>query len=121
MTKEEYPYNFYPPYAAGGAYILSRSALHDLHYASYFTKWLLRIDDVYVGILARKVGITPIGVKEIHIDNVKLDYKGPESYRDVIASHGFGDPVELKRIFQEIENFNEKETKDGGTFIYPKG
>ena len=34
----EYPYDFWPPYVTAGAYVLSREALLDMYFASYYTK-----------------------------------------------------------------------------------
>ena len=35
---EEYPYDFWPPYVTAGAYVLSREALLDMYFTSYYTK-----------------------------------------------------------------------------------
>ena len=35
---DEYPYDFWPPYVTAGAYVLSREALIDMYFTSYYTK-----------------------------------------------------------------------------------
>ncbi len=52
-----------------GAYVLSRNALVDMYYTSYFTQ-LFRFDDIWLGLIAKKAGcrinvsdIRPIGVQ----------------------------------------------------------
>lgn len=97
VTLEEYPYSKYPPYVTAGAYVLSYPALEDLYFTSMFTK-LFKFDDVYLGIVAKKCRVSPL-----HNDNFYF-WKKPyskEAYSNVIASHGFSDPNELKNIWEE--------------------
>ena len=35
---DEYPFDFWPPYVTAGAYVLSREALVDMYFTSYYTK-----------------------------------------------------------------------------------
>nr|CAG4650206.1 EOG090X07IA [Sida crystallina] len=94
---EEYPFHLWPPYATAGAFIVSRQALLDLYYASFFTR-LFRFDDIYLGLVARKAGIDPQHCSEFHY--WKKDYS-ISGYRYVIASHGYHDPDELKRVWNQ--------------------
>jgi len=64
MTKwfiplDEYPYDYFPPYVTAGAILLSKAALFDIYYASFYTAHF-RFDDIYVAICAKKMNITPI-------------------------------------------------------------
>ncbi|XP_049815204.1 beta-1,3-galactosyltransferase brn [Schistocerca nitens] len=93
----EYPYNMWPPYVTAGAYILSRNALIDMYYASLYTKHF-RFDDIYLGILAKKLGIEPFHCSEFHF--YKMNYN-VYSYHYVIASHGYSDPDEIIRVWNE--------------------
>lgn len=52
-------YNFYPPYAPGAAIIFSKEAVHKFYYASFFVKHFA-IDDVYLGIIAKKLELLPV-------------------------------------------------------------
>lgn len=56
---DEYPYNYYPCYIPGAAMIFSKEAVHKMYYASLFVKFF-KIDDVYLGIVANKMGIIPV-------------------------------------------------------------
>ncbi|UYV62349.1 B3GALT1 [Cordylochernes scorpioides] len=97
VSLEEYPYSKYPPYVAGGAYILNFLALQDLYYTSMYTQHF-RLDDVFVGILARKAEITPYHINEIHFYKKPYDKSG---YSRVLASHGYSDPTELLSVWME--------------------
>lgn len=97
MPLEEYAYDTYPLYATAGAYILSIDALIDMYYASMYTKHF-RFDDVYLGILAHKIGIFPFHSNEIHLYKVRYV---PENYKYLIASHGYENPEELLRVWNE--------------------
>ncbi|XP_035704932.1 beta-1,3-galactosyltransferase brn isoform X2 [Folsomia candida] len=55
----DYMYNFYPPYAPGAAIIFSKEAVHKFYYASFFVKHFA-IDDVYLGIIAKKLELLPV-------------------------------------------------------------
>ncbi|GFQ92811.1 beta-1,3-galactosyltransferase brn [Trichonephila clavata] len=97
VSLKEYPYSKYPPYVTAGAYVLSYNALVDLYYTSMYTQ-NFKFDDVYLGIVAKKCGISPL-----HNENFYFWRKpySKESYSKVIASHGFDDPVELAKIWKE--------------------
>lgn len=94
---DEYPFSLWPPYCAAGAFIVSKRTLHRLVLASRFTKFF-RVDDVYVGLLAKKLEIRPR-----HSYQVALY---PEEYRtlnysQVIAVHGFGEPRLLEQSWNQ--------------------
>ncbi|GFY78403.1 beta-1,3-galactosyltransferase brn [Trichonephila inaurata madagascariensis] len=97
VSLKEYPFSKYPPYVTAGAYILSYNALKDLYYTSMYTQ-NFKFDDVYLGIVAKKCGISPLHNEHFYF------WRKPyskESYSEVIASHGFDDPVELAKIWEE--------------------
>nr|CAD7415580.1 unnamed protein product [Timema poppensis] len=93
----EYPYHLWPPYVTAGAYILSHDALVDMYYGSLYTQHF-RFDDIYLGLVAKKVDLEPFHCSEFYF--YKKEYN-VYSYRYVIASHGFSDPDELLRIWNE--------------------
>jgi len=95
VSLEEYPYHLWPPYVTAGAYILSRPALSDLYYASYFVK-RFRFDDIFLGLVAKKVDLELLDSEEFHFERPKYTVA---SYRYVVASHGFGDPAELRKVW----------------------
>lgn len=59
ITRKEYAYNKYPRFITGGAMLMTHKTVKHMHYVSYFTK-AFKFDDVYIGILARKLGIEPV-------------------------------------------------------------
>lgn len=93
MPLEEYPYHLWPPYVTAGAYVVSREALLSLHYGSFYTKYF-QFDDIFVGLVALKVNIEPFHCEEFYFWKKSYSKSG---YRDVIASHGYGNPDELRR------------------------
>ncbi|GJQ69839.1 hypothetical protein Trydic_g22387 [Trypoxylus dichotomus] len=97
MPLEEYKYDSYPLYATAGAYILSKDALIDMYYTSLYTKHF-RLDDVYLGILAYKIGILPYHSNHFHL--FKVQYS-PKNYEYLIASHGYHNPEELLHVWNK--------------------
>ncbi|CAG2162220.1 unnamed protein product, partial [Oppiella nova] len=91
VTLEEYPYSLYPPYITAGAFVLSNTSLIDMYFASFYTKHF-RFDDIYVGILAKKLSIIPKHNPNFHFWT--LSYSAV-TFEDVIASHGFRDSNKL--------------------------
>lgn len=59
VSIRDYPYNYFPPYVAGAAIVLSREAVSKFYYTSLFVKYFA-IDDVYLGIISHKLGIPPV-------------------------------------------------------------
>ena len=94
---EEYSFDFWPPYVTAGAYVLSRAALVDMYFTSYFTK-MFRFDDIWLGLIAKKADLDPFHCREFHFDRPEYTV---HSYRYVVASHGFSDPQELSKIWSQ--------------------
>ncbi|XP_034830702.1 beta-1,3-galactosyltransferase brn-like isoform X1 [Maniola hyperantus] len=97
VSIEEYPWNKWPPYVTAGAFVVSNKCMKVFYVGSLFVKHF-RFDDIYLGIVAKKVGIKPTHCSKFHF--YKKHYSVSE-YRDVIASHGYGDPEELIRVWNE--------------------
>lgn len=97
ISLEEYPYDKWPPYVTAGAYILSREALIDMYYTSYYTKHF-RFDDIYVGLLAYRAKIEPFHCEFFHF--YKQTYHKAD-YEFTIASHGYSDVKELMKAWTE--------------------
>ena len=85
ITLEEYPYNAYPLYVTAGAYIVSKEALVDFYYGSFYTKHF-RFDDIYMGILANKINILPFHSNHFYTFGRQSDLA---KYKYLIASHGY--------------------------------
>nr|CAG4637065.1 EOG090X07IA [Ceriodaphnia reticulata]SVE72983.1 EOG090X07IA [Ceriodaphnia reticulata] len=97
VSLNEYPYHLWPPYVTAGAYVVSREALLNLHYGSYYTKYF-QFDDIFLALVALKVNIDPVHCPEFYFWKKGYSLTG---YRDVIASHGYGDPDELRSVWNE--------------------
>ncbi|KAJ9595943.1 hypothetical protein L9F63_012836 [Diploptera punctata] len=97
VSLSEYPYHMWPPYVTAGAFVLSHEALFDMYYASMYTKHF-RFDDIYLGIVAKKADIEPYHCSQFHF--YKKEYN-VFSYRYVVASHGYDDPQELLKVWNE--------------------
>ncbi|BES88373.1 Galactosyltransferase [Nesidiocoris tenuis] len=93
----EYPYDFFPPYVTAGSYILSNVVLQKFYYASFYVK-NFRFDDIYLGILAKKMNIVPLHSEEFFFYKKPYDVFG---YRYVVASHGYSDPAELLTVWEQ--------------------
>lgn len=91
---EEYPYDYFPPYITAGAIVLSKTALLDIYFASYYVSHF-RFDDVYVAICAKKMNITPLNSEYFRFWTTEDD--SPEE--NLIASHGFSNPARLLRFW----------------------
>lgn len=98
VTLTEYPFHLWPPYVTAGAFILSREALIEMYYTSMYTKHF-RFDDIYLGLVAIKARIEPLHSEEFYFH--KAPYAGPQSYRYVIASHGYDNPEEMVKVWTE--------------------
>ncbi|XP_055642657.1 beta-1,3-galactosyltransferase brn [Toxorhynchites rutilus septentrionalis] len=99
VSLEEYPWHMWPTYVTAGAFLLSHEALFEMYYVSMYTKHF-RFDDIYMGIVALKAGIEPLHSEEFYFH--KAAYLGPQSYKYVLATHGYDNPDELIKIWNEI-------------------
>lgn len=96
VSLKEYPYDFWPPYPSAGSYIVSREALKLMHYASFFTQHF-RFDDIYLGLLAKKLGIEPFHCPKFLMFEAPYDAK---NFKYVLAAHGFHSQ-EMTKIWLE--------------------
>ncbi|ALC49269.1 brn [Drosophila busckii] len=103
ISLAEYPFDKWPAYVTAGAFILSRDALLQMYKVSRSLP-LFRFDDVYLGMVALKAHIPVHHCDGFHFDRPK--YYGPESYSNVIASHGFSNPTEMQHIWNECRSAN---------------
>lgn len=61
---------------------------------------LCRFDDIYLAIVAIKSLIQPLHSEEFHFQ--KAPFIGAHSYRYLIASHGYDNPQELLKVWNEV-------------------
>lgn len=58
LTYQQYPYNRFPPYLSGGAYMATFDVVTKFQVAFPYVKYM-GLDDVYLGIVAKKLSIIP--------------------------------------------------------------
>nr|SVE75802.1 EOG090X07IA [Daphnia hispanica] len=100
VSLNEYPYHLWPPYVTAGAYVVSRGALLDLHYGSFYTKYF-QFDDIFLALVALKINIEPVHCSEFYFWKKNYSKLG---YRDVIASHGYSNPDELRSVWNDLKS-----------------
>lgn len=97
VSLEEYPYHLWPPYVTAGSYVLSKEALLDMYYTSFYTKHF-RFDDIFLGLVAKKAEIEPFHCEEFHF--YKKEYT-KFNYKYVVTSHGYDNSQELLYVWNE--------------------
>ncbi len=75
VSLEEYPYHLWPPYVSGFGKVLSRDALFQMYYASFFVK-RIRLEDIYLGLIARKLRLEPLHSPEFYYFSRPFDLEG---------------------------------------------
>lgn len=102
VSRKEYPFTTYPPFVAGGGVIFSQKGLQDVHFGISYTQHF-RLDDVFIGLVAMKSNIQPQHNPEIHsFRKVQLE-DDVDHFRNVIASHGFGNIDEMINVWNQCE------------------
>jgi len=60
LTKDEFPFAFFPPYESGSAYVITGDLIHELFVTAEYVPHIF-VDDVYVtGILGRVLGVNHV-------------------------------------------------------------
>lgn len=86
ITREEYPYDHYPDYPAGGAILMSMSIAKWLKTAFPYVQYI-HIDDCYIGLVAHSLKLRPQ-----HDDRFSPLKPVPVVHlNETFASHGYGD------------------------------
>ncbi|XP_065660119.1 UDP-GlcNAc:betaGal beta-1,3-N-acetylglucosaminyltransferase 7 isoform X1 [Hydra vulgaris] len=81
VTKDERNESNYNPYCSGGGFILTNSSVYKM-IPIFDLKKIFRIDDVFIGEVAYKVGIKVRGAKGFYMYNSWCEYK-----KDIMVSH----------------------------------
>jgi len=101
----------FPPYIPGAGMVMDYKAVSDMYYASHFVKHLW-IDDVYLGILAAKLGLIPLDDRKFR-PSLKLDRKlYPHVISELIILHGFECPAQILDFWYKREMKNLKECSE---------
>lgn len=99
MPRELYPDSRYPPFCSGTGYVYSGDMAELLYKTSLHTR-LLHLEDVYVGLCLRKLGIQPF--QNNGFNHWKMTYSLCR-YRKVLTVHQIS-PEEILRIWNDMSN-----------------
>lgn len=97
ISWEEYPFDYWPPYVGGSSMIAHMDIIQAMQKTFPYIR-ALSFDDVYLGIVLNKLAISPHN--NTHFDNTYL--RNFERLPELIANHGFDDPVLYTKTFQMI-------------------
>ena len=67
VSKQHYNKTYFPPYCNGPFYFMSRAVVLEVLEASFTEGSSFPLEDVFIGILAQKVGVKPIQLKHIGV------------------------------------------------------
>lgn len=95
ISPSEYPFQYYPDYIFGGFVLMSMRTVKEFTVAAMYTKFF-KFEDVYLGILASKVGIVP--TNNGYVDSKKT-VTVSKFFRYLIASHGYSAVRELRKAW----------------------
>ncbi|XP_061173541.1 beta-1,3-galactosyltransferase brn-like [Saccostrea echinata] len=98
VSFDDYPFQRYPPYLAGGAIIASMDVAQQMATVFPYVKYLV-IDDAYLGIVAYKLGIHISHNRQI-TDKHCQDWR----LRSKIACHGFGNASVLLQTWIRLKD-----------------
>ncbi|XP_056605942.1 beta-1,3-galactosyltransferase 1 [Triplophysa dalaica] len=99
MSRELYPDSRYPPFCSGTGYVFSGDVAELVYKASLHTR-LLHLEDVYVGLCLRKLGIHLF--QNTGFNHFKMTYSLCR-YRKVLTVHQIS-PEEILRIWNDMSN-----------------
>ena len=67
VSKQHYNKTYFPPYCNGPFYFMSRAVVLEVLEASFTEGSSFPLEDVFIGILAQKVGVKPIQLKHVGV------------------------------------------------------
>jgi len=63
LSKDEFPFDVFPPYESGSAYVITGDLIHELYVTAEYVPYI-HVDDVYItGILGRILGVNHVQQK----------------------------------------------------------
>lgn len=102
ISWEQYPFDRWPPYIAGGGYFVSMDVAQRFHLAFPYVK-PMHIDDVFLGITARKLGIRPKQNRDIGYRK-----QGKISLKRLIACHGYDKRADVEGAMLYLQQEKQK-------------
>ncbi|XP_060068677.1 beta-1,3-galactosyltransferase 1-like [Ylistrum balloti] len=91
----EYQWDTYPPFVAAGTVIMTMDFVSDVRTAMRYTK-PFRLDDIYLAILAYKLGVAP--VTNVNVYGYRVSDRNIK-FSNLLTSHGYT-PERLRRAWE---------------------
>ena len=109
ISHQEYQNEMYPAFVAAGFILFSSQSLPRFYHASK-TQAIFKFDDVYLGILAKYLKITPIDIEDVIDTGSDCEIENTDT---IISVHACApdDLVEIWKNEKEIIGLNEKSIK----------
>ena len=98
LTISDYPYSAFPPYVTGGAMLLSADVVEKFYITSQYTKYF-PFDDVFYGMLAKKLGIVPTDMGDLLPSYHNVPQPTDSKNVMTVGSHRFGDLYDVEHIY----------------------
>jgi hypothetical protein len=92
-----YPFDYFPDFIAGGAYVVSNHAFKQIQASMQYVKPFF-LEDTYLGIIARKLGLELLHNKRFINDDREYE---PDNFQNIIAFHCKGDHDLSLKIWKE--------------------
>ncbi|KAK7889426.1 hypothetical protein WMY93_024986 [Mugilogobius chulae] len=109
VSVELYPWPCYPDYTAGAGYVVSGDVAAKIHQAMQILNSSMYIDDVFMGICAQAVGVSPQDY--VFFSGEAITRYHPCIYAEMITSHGHADDV--KELWKEATDPEVEEMTKG--------
>ncbi|XP_077993957.1 beta-1,3-galactosyltransferase 1-like [Glandiceps talaboti] len=103
MPKELFAEYYYPPYPNGPGYVMSNDVTRQIYDVSFSIPYL-PLEDVYVGVCLRKLGISPVMNGKFHHGGVLDSYR---TYNEIMIKH----PItvnQMHALWKYLQKLNKK-------------
>ncbi|XP_006886832.1 PREDICTED: beta-1,3-galactosyltransferase 5-like [Elephantulus edwardii] len=110
ISKQEYPWNTYPPFCSGTGYVFSSDVASQVYNVSKSTQFI-KFEDVFVGLCLAKLNIKP---QELHSEETFFPGRMPFSkcrFKKIVTSH-YMKPSEISLYWDALENSLEEKCPD---------
>ncbi|XP_004594236.2 beta-1,3-galactosyltransferase 5 [Ochotona princeps] len=107
VSKLEYPWDKYPPFCSGTAYVLSADVASEVYNVSELVPFI-KLEDVFVGLCVARLGIRP---EELHSEQTFFPGGLRFStcrFRKIVACHSVK-PADLLIFWQALESSREED------------
>ncbi|CAL8083873.1 unnamed protein product [Calicophoron daubneyi] len=100
ISWKEYPNSYYPPYVAAGNFFVSMAIAKEISVASRYTQYL-RFDDVFLGIILKKLVRTPMHLN--HIFAYVPVNESSAQINSMLSSHHYGNPSSQLALWSRLK------------------